>query len=66
MMWEHCRYLAVIRYLQLRAAGEGKVKASVNAASKYYDNEGADSYKSRSIRGWSDSFLQSGEFVTYR
>ena len=50
MMWRHCRYLAVIRYLQLRAAGEGKVKASVNAASKYYDNQGADSYKSRSIR----------------
>ena len=66
MMWEHCRYLAAIRYLQLLAAGEGKIKASVNAASKYYDNQGADSYKSRSIRDWSDSFLQSGEFVTYR
>ena len=46
MMWRHCRYLAEIRYLQLRAAGEGKIKASVNAASKYYDNEGVDSYKS--------------------
>ena len=29
MMWRHCRYLAVIRYLQLRAAGKGKIKASV-------------------------------------
>ena len=35
-------------------------------ASKYYVNEGLDSYKSRSIRGWSDSFPQSGEFVPYR
>ena len=30
MMEEHYRYLAVIRYLQLRAAGEDKMKASAN------------------------------------
>ena len=66
MMWEHQRNLAVIRYLQLRIAGEGKIKASVSSASNYYDNDGMGSYKSRSIRNWSDSYLQRGEFGIYR
>lgn len=58
--------LAVTRYLLLRADGTKAVQASIDTAAFVYGNAHKYSFKSRSIRKWSNEYLLNGKFTPSR
>ena len=65
--WEYQRALAVYRYLQLLLSDIGKMEASAEAATLYYQKSGSECYKARSIRWWTQHYyLRTGTFLDYK
>lgn len=62
--WETIQALAVLRYLQtIKENGPGdKMRASQMVAELIYSKTSYFPHKSRSIRRWADSYLQTGKF----
>ncbi len=66
MMWQKVQATAVLRLLQRRVDGEGKMEASADIARALYGTNGTECYKARSIRYWAEEYLKTGELVTYK
>ena len=66
MMWQKVQATAVVRLLQRRVDGDGKMEASADIARALYGTSGAECYKARSIRYWAEEYLKTGELVTYK
>jgi hypothetical protein len=66
MMWQKVQAMAVLRLLQRRVDGEGKMEASADIARMLYGTSGTECYKARSIRYWAEEYLKTGELVTYK
>jgi hypothetical protein len=66
MMWQKVQAMAVLRLLQRRVDGDGKMEASADIARMLYGTNGSECYKARSIRYWAEEYLKTGELVTYK
>ena len=63
MAYERIQAIAIVRHLQLLQEGKSKMEASADVAMTLYQKRGIWTYKARSIRGWAEEYLLTGEIT---